>query len=443
MDHAGEIERPRAQAALAAHRVKNTSHADASPEESRLASLSRLMNASVPVQRLQSVSGSIQRQGLDEEELMQMQGAAPANRTGLPDGLKSGIEALSGLSMDHVQVHRNSSRPAQLNAHAFAQGADIHLAPGQDRHLPHEAWHVVQQAQGRVKPTMQLQGGVPVNDEVGLEREADRMGARALQMALPSGAQLQLKAMALSGPVIQRAGVKAELAEAQTNFEGFLEESELIDETRTAVATAIYNAYKPEAAAKRAHFTDKVAHLGVNPGFDRDVAYEKAVRLKHWTQTSINAASRIYEELLAATGYNDTQGVGLEEITFGIDTDMEPDVFSSDDTAVESKRVDSAAQGSVDTHIKKVSEQLEKRVTNNIWNPPVKINNWVAHIKIANPDNPWPYTPVAYKKAVKSGKLNPKAVALKRIERYENASMLIKYVIDSDNKDIGSFTVSA
>jgi hypothetical protein len=38
---------------------------------------------------------------------------APApNRTGLPDGLKSGMEALSGLSMDAVRVHRNSLKPA-------------------------------------------------------------------------------------------------------------------------------------------------------------------------------------------------------------------------------------------------------------------------------------------------------------------------------------------
>jgi hypothetical protein len=27
--------------------------------------------------------------------------------------------------------------------------------PGQEQHLPHEAWHVVQQKQGRVKPTGQ------------------------------------------------------------------------------------------------------------------------------------------------------------------------------------------------------------------------------------------------------------------------------------------------
>ncbi|MEP1032662.1 DUF4157 domain-containing protein [Ekhidna sp.] len=78
------------------------------------------------------------------------------NKTGLPDNLKSGIENLSGHSMDDVKVHYNSSRPAQLHAHAFAQGNQIHLASGQEKHLPHEAWHVVQQKQGRVKPTMQL-----------------------------------------------------------------------------------------------------------------------------------------------------------------------------------------------------------------------------------------------------------------------------------------------
>lgn len=103
------------------------------------------------------------------------------NKTGLPDNLKSGIESLSGMSMDHVKVHFNSDRPAQLNAHAYAQGSEIHVAPGQEQHLPHEAWHVVQQAQGRVKPTLQMKGDVPVNDDVNLEFEADVMGAKALQ----------------------------------------------------------------------------------------------------------------------------------------------------------------------------------------------------------------------------------------------------------------------
>ncbi|AOX47830.1 hypothetical protein AB870_26420 [Pandoraea faecigallinarum] len=104
-----------------------------------------------------------------------------ANHTGLPDHLKSGIEQLSGISMDGVRVHYNSSKPAQLQAHAYAQGQEIHLGPGQERHLPHEAWHVVQQAQGRVRPMVQMKGGVSVNVDTGLEREADVMGAKALQ----------------------------------------------------------------------------------------------------------------------------------------------------------------------------------------------------------------------------------------------------------------------
>ncbi len=101
------------------------------------------------------------------------------NDTGLPDNLKSGVENLSGYSMDDVKVHYNSDKPSQLNALAYAQGTDIHVASGQEKHLPHEAWHVAQQKQGRVKATMQMKGDIPVNDDEGLEKEADIMGEKA------------------------------------------------------------------------------------------------------------------------------------------------------------------------------------------------------------------------------------------------------------------------
>jgi len=39
------------------------------------------------------------------------------NNTGLPDNLKSGMEGISGHSLDDVKVHYNSPKPAQLNAH--------------------------------------------------------------------------------------------------------------------------------------------------------------------------------------------------------------------------------------------------------------------------------------------------------------------------------------
>lgn len=102
-----------------------------------------------------------------------------ANKTGLPLGLKLSLETLSGYSMDDVQVHYNSDKPAQLQAHAYAQGTNIYIAPGQEKHLPHEAWHVVQQKQSRVKPTSQIKAGVWGNDYWALEKEADIMGTIA------------------------------------------------------------------------------------------------------------------------------------------------------------------------------------------------------------------------------------------------------------------------
>ncbi len=113
-------------------------------------------------------------------EAVQKQENKVENKTGLPDNLKSGIENLSGVDISDVNVHYNSDKPAQLNAHAYAQGTDIHVAPGQEKHLAHEAWHTVQQKQGRVQPTTQLKETVPVNDDAGLENEADVMGAKAM-----------------------------------------------------------------------------------------------------------------------------------------------------------------------------------------------------------------------------------------------------------------------
>lgn len=114
-----------------------------------------------------------------------LQGSAPppppaGNPHTLPLPLQNGIAALSGYDMRSVRVHRNSTQPAQHGALAFAQGQDIHLGPGQEQHLPHEAWHLVQQAQGRVQANMQM-AGVAINDDPALEHEADLMGQRALQ----------------------------------------------------------------------------------------------------------------------------------------------------------------------------------------------------------------------------------------------------------------------
>lgn len=161
---------------------------DNSPEAATQRRLQAVAEGSEQVRQLSTLqrmvdgkSAPVQKQALKEEELQLKAVQKKENKTGLPDNLKAGIENLSGYSMDDVKVHRNSDKPAQLNAHAYAQGTEIHLAPGQEKHLPHEAWHVVQQKEGRVKPTMQMKPKVNINDDEKLEAEADVMGQKALQ----------------------------------------------------------------------------------------------------------------------------------------------------------------------------------------------------------------------------------------------------------------------
>ena len=127
-----------------------------------------------------SQSESLQRKADMANNAAQRAEVPRPNNTGMPDNLKSGIESLSGFSMDDVRVHYNSSKPATVQALAYTQGTDIHVAPGQEKHLPHEAWHVAQQMAGRVSPTTNI-NGMPVNDNAALEHEADVMGEKAVQ----------------------------------------------------------------------------------------------------------------------------------------------------------------------------------------------------------------------------------------------------------------------
>ena len=93
------------------------------------------------VDRATASEGPLQQRPAPAHAPIQPQApVTPPNRTGLPDTLKTGIESLSGYDLSNVRVHYNSSRPAQLQALAYTQGTEIYVAPGQIKHLPHEAW---------------------------------------------------------------------------------------------------------------------------------------------------------------------------------------------------------------------------------------------------------------------------------------------------------------
>ncbi|HAS44478.1 MAG TPA: hypothetical protein DCS93_28630 [Microscillaceae bacterium] len=116
-----------------------------------------------------------------------------ANSQGLPTQMQANMESMGGVNMSDVQVNYNSAKPKEIGALAYAQGNKIDIGPGQEKHLPHEAWHVVQQKQGRVQANNQVQAkGLLLNDNPALEKEADVMGDKAMQMkAAEQPAQLK------------------------------------------------------------------------------------------------------------------------------------------------------------------------------------------------------------------------------------------------------------
>ena len=122
------------------------------------------------------------------------------NDTGLPDTLKFGMEKLTRFNLDQVKVHYNSSKPAAVQAEAYTQGYDIHLASGQEKHLPHELGHVVQQMRGQVQANGSARG-IALNDNAGLEGEASRMGNMALQQYSKDNVECKTESMTLNTPM--------------------------------------------------------------------------------------------------------------------------------------------------------------------------------------------------------------------------------------------------
>ena len=96
-----------------------------------------------------------------------------ANVTGIPTQMKLDFERRSGLSFDDVRVHYNSDKPRKIGALAYTQIPQVHIGPGQERHLRHELGHVVQQKRGIVRPNRKSPMGIPINTDPALEYQAD------------------------------------------------------------------------------------------------------------------------------------------------------------------------------------------------------------------------------------------------------------------------------
>ena len=124
----------------------------------------------------------------EEEEPLQGKGL---HSGGMPEEVQAKMEGAFKTDFSDVKIHADSGKATEVGALAYTQGSDIHFAPGQyhpsdqsgQALLGHELTHVVQQREGRVQPTTQM-AGLPVNDDEGLESEADSFGASAASFKL-------------------------------------------------------------------------------------------------------------------------------------------------------------------------------------------------------------------------------------------------------------------
>jgi Domain of unknown function (DUF4157) len=133
---------------------------------------------------------------------------SPAN--GIPDSVRSKMEAVFKIDVSAVKIVENSSAAKEAGALAFAAGDTLHFAPGQfnpnspqgQQLLGHELAHLVQQKQGRVQATGEM-NGMAVNNDKALEAEADAMGA---QLVNSPEASAEATEAATTAPILASSG---------------------------------------------------------------------------------------------------------------------------------------------------------------------------------------------------------------------------------------------
>lgn len=232
------------------------------------------------IQQNHTGAAIVQRQEVPQNNQSSTNTGDNENNTGMPDNLKTGLEHLSGFNLSTIRVHYNSPKPARINALAYTAGTNIHLGPGQQRHLPHEGWHVVQQMSGRVTPTVQAKG-ISINNDMALEREADVMGVKAWNTGSETRSrsfQTRIATAAGAGP----------------------EDKPFVTPVRLVSEAPAWNTGKPPVIQRTASFvagtvnatTNMAAHLiagNMDAGFTPPVLNGSTVLSTGATSTALNA----------------------------------------------------------------------------------------------------------------------------------------------------------
>lgn len=135
-----------------------------------------------PFAAIQKKAASVERANIAPFQMKK----SSSSSNGLPEDVRGKMENAFQTDFSTVNIQKDSQQATDVGALAYTQGNDIHFAPGQfnpstqggQELIGHELTHVVQQRNGQVKPTTAV-NGMPVNDNHGLEAEADTLGKKA------------------------------------------------------------------------------------------------------------------------------------------------------------------------------------------------------------------------------------------------------------------------
>ncbi len=132
----------------------------------------------------------------------------PENRISekLPEEVQTKMENSFSQDFSNVNIHKDSSSAQDIHAKAYAQGNDIHFAPGEydpsskagHELIGHELTHVVQQKQGKVNSSTINRKSLAITQETEFEKEADEAGKLAsegknVEISLQAPVSTQMK----------------------------------------------------------------------------------------------------------------------------------------------------------------------------------------------------------------------------------------------------------
>jgi hypothetical protein len=166
----------------------------------------------------------------------------------LPPALRVRLERSLATDLSAVRVGVDPAVEA-MGARAVASGIEVVFAPrayhpetpAGEQLIAHEVAHLTQQAQRKVTPT-RVVGGMAINDDAALERDADDLGARAVRGEAPSDAGAAPAPSAGSGPLQGFFDDLGKLGELASSLVGGA--SEALDKVKSVVGDRL-----PEGAA--------------------------------------------------------------------------------------------------------------------------------------------------------------------------------------------------